>query len=167
MQRHITGTHVAYYHLCHRKLWLFTHGINMEQHSDLVAEGKLIGETSYSQRAARWQEISIDGIKIDHYDAKRGIVREIKKSSRNEAAHIAQVTYYLYVLSSHGMKVSHGLLEYPKERRTEEVFLEDDDLKLIPHWEEEIREIWELEQAPERLPRSKCRKCSYGEFCWV
>ncbi|HYF67262.1 MAG TPA: Dna2/Cas4 domain-containing protein [Ohtaekwangia sp.] len=29
----ITGTHIAYLHLCHRKLWLFVNGINMEQTS--------------------------------------------------------------------------------------------------------------------------------------
>ena len=32
----ITGTHFNYYQLCHRKLWLFANGINMEQESELV-----------------------------------------------------------------------------------------------------------------------------------
>lgn len=42
----ITGTHFNYYQLCHRKLWLFANGINMEQESDLVYEGKLVHESS-------------------------------------------------------------------------------------------------------------------------
>ncbi|MDZ4711764.1 MAG: Dna2/Cas4 domain-containing protein, partial [bacterium] len=25
----ITGTHIAYLHICHRKLWLFANGISM------------------------------------------------------------------------------------------------------------------------------------------
>lgn len=66
----VTGTHIAYLHLCHRKLWLFANGINMEHTSELVAEGKLIGETSYSDRAQKFTEIEIDGVKIDFYDAK-------------------------------------------------------------------------------------------------
>ncbi|MDD4227554.1 MAG: Dna2/Cas4 domain-containing protein, partial [Mariniphaga sp.] len=48
---HITGTHFNYYLICHRKLWLFANGINMESNSDLVYEGKLIHETSYSRRS--------------------------------------------------------------------------------------------------------------------
>lgn len=32
----ITDTHFNYYQLCHRKLWLFANGINMEQESELV-----------------------------------------------------------------------------------------------------------------------------------
>jgi CRISPR-associated exonuclease Cas4 len=42
----ITPTHINYYHVCHRKLWLFSHGKQMEHTSELVAEGKLIHETS-------------------------------------------------------------------------------------------------------------------------
>lgn len=69
----VTGTQIACLHLCHRKLWLFAHGINMEQSSELVAEGKFIDEHSYPQRAARWQALEIEGIKIDHYDGRREI----------------------------------------------------------------------------------------------
>lgn len=43
----ITGTHFNYYQICHRKLWLFANGINMEHNSHLVYEGKLIHEESY------------------------------------------------------------------------------------------------------------------------
>lgn len=32
----ITDTHFNYDQLCHRKLWLFANGINMEQESELV-----------------------------------------------------------------------------------------------------------------------------------
>ncbi|WP_149694528.1 Dna2/Cas4 domain-containing protein [Chitinophaga sp. CF418] len=49
----ITATHINYYHICHRKLWLFSNGITLEHTSDLVAEGKLIGEHSYPQRAEK------------------------------------------------------------------------------------------------------------------
>ena len=70
----VTGTHFNYYQLCHRKLWLFANGINMEQESDLVYEGKLVHESSYPQRTSKYEEVEIDGIKVDYYDAKNILV---------------------------------------------------------------------------------------------
>lgn len=35
---HLTATHINYYHICHRKLWLFVNGINMEHNSETVAD---------------------------------------------------------------------------------------------------------------------------------
>ena len=70
----ITGTHFNYYQLCLRKLWLFANGINMEQESDLVYEGKLVHESSYPQRTARYEEVEIDGVKVDYYDVKNILV---------------------------------------------------------------------------------------------
>lgn len=70
----ITGTHFNYYQLCLRKLWFFANGINMEQESDLVYEGKLVHESSYPQRTARYEEVEIDGVKVDYYDAKKKIM---------------------------------------------------------------------------------------------
>lgn len=163
----ITGTHIAYLHLCHRKLWLFANGLNMEHTSDLVAEGKLIGEHSYPQRAERWQELQIEGIRIDHYDAGRGIVREVKKSNKKESAHIAQLKYYLFVLERNGILVRHGLLEYPKLRQTEEVWLTDDDRKSIPQWEARVREIISSEDCPRRIEKPICKKCAYFDFCYA
>ena len=163
----MTGTQIAYYHLCHRKLWLFANGLNMEQHSELVAEGKMLDEQSYPQRAARWQELAIEGIRIDHYDARRGIVREVKKSRKREDAHFAQLKYYLHVLERNGLEISHGLLEYPKLRQTEEVFLTDSDRQTIPHWEAEIKRITELPDCPALVKKPICKKCAYYEWCYV
>lgn len=78
----ITGTHFNYYQLCHRKLWLFANGINMEQESDLVYEGKLVHESSYPQRTSKYEEVEIDGIKVDYYDARNKVIHEIKNLIR-------------------------------------------------------------------------------------
>lgn len=59
----------------------------MEQESDLVHEGRLVHESSYPQRSSRYEEIEIDGIKVDYYDARNKIIHEIKKSSKMECAH--------------------------------------------------------------------------------
>ena len=58
----------------------------MEQESDLVYEGRLIHESSYPQRSSRYEEIEIDGIKVDYYDARNKVIHEIKKSSKMEGA---------------------------------------------------------------------------------
>ncbi|MDY0161437.1 MAG: Dna2/Cas4 domain-containing protein [Bacteroidales bacterium] len=60
----ITGTHIHYYMLCHRKLWLFANNIQMEHTSDIVAEGKFIHETTYKNRSLKFSEIEIYGINI-------------------------------------------------------------------------------------------------------
>ena len=119
----ITGTHINYYFLCHRKLWLFANGINMEHTSDLVYEGKLIHETSYPQRSEKYTEIEIDGIKIDYYDAKNKIIHEVKKSDKKELSHEWQLKYYIYILLQNGIEGVTGILEYPKLRQTNEILL--------------------------------------------
>jgi len=162
-----TGTHIAYFHLCHRKLWLFAHGINMEHTSGLVAEGKLIDETSYGRRANRWQQLAIEKIKIDHYDARKGIVREVKKSRKKESAHFAQLKYYLFVLERNGVKVDHGVLEYPRLRQMESIYLTEVDRRVIPEWEKAIHEIIQLEECPSLVKKTICKKCAYFDFCFT
>ena len=163
---HPTGTHISYLHICHRKLWLFANGLNMEHTSDLVAEGKLIDEHSYPQRANRWQQLAIEGIKIDYYDAKLSIVREVKKSNKKESAHVAQLKYYLFVLERNGINISHGILEYPKLRITEEVWLSDEDSQTIPTWEDSVMTIIKKEVCPQRIEKTICKKCAYYDFCY-
>lgn len=60
-----------------------------------VYEGRLIHESSYPQRSSRYEEIEIDGIKVDYYDARNKVIHEIKKSSKMEGAHEWQLKYYL------------------------------------------------------------------------
>ncbi|MFN8356391.1 MAG: CRISPR-associated protein Cas4 [Spirosomataceae bacterium] len=180
----INATLINYFFLCHRKLWLHYHGIRMEHTSDVVYEGKLIGEESYPQRAEKNQEVEVSAsltvqppnqapvevelsAKIDFFDAKQGVVHEIKRSDARERAHIAQVQFYLFLLRANGIRAEYGLLEYPKLRQTERVYLSENDTKAL---HEQIGAIWQLlnqEQCPPRLSKSQCKSCSYFEFCWV
>lgn len=162
----ITGTHFNYFMLCHRKLWLFANGVQMEQNSDLVYEGKLIHETSYPQRSDRYSEVEIDGIKIDFYDRLNKVVHEVKKSDKHEEAHEWQVKYYIYVLERNGIDGATGLLEYPKMRETREVLLSDIDREKIREYEVLIEQIINSDICPGRKPISKCRNCSYLDFCY-
>lgn len=163
----ITGTHINYYLICHRKLWLFANSIQMEHTHDAVTEGKLIHETTYLQRPTRYEEIQVEGIKIDFYDTKNKIIHEIKKSSKLHEAHIWQVKYYIYVLERNGIEDVTGLLEYPKERRTEEVYLSDIDRERLLEISREIEDLISQEQVPALLNNSRCKSCSYFDFCYI
>ncbi len=164
---HLTGTHINYYFVCHRKLWLFANSIQMEHTSDFVEEGNLIHETAYPARSSKYQEIQIEGIKIDFYDAKNKVIHELKKSSKLHQAHLWQLKYYLYVFGKNGIEGVSGILEYPKERETEEVFLSSIDKEEIVVIEKNIPEIISSNTCPPIINSSYCKNCSYYDFCYV
>jgi CRISPR-associated exonuclease Cas4 len=161
-----TGTHFNYYQICHRKLWLFANGISMELTSDLVYEGRMLHETSYPRRGEKYQEIELAGIKIDYFDSKNNVVHEIKKSDKHELAHEWQVKYYLWVLEQNGVKGASGLLEYPKLHKTQEVFLSMPDRDVIQDMVQKIKNIIQAEDCPPCIQKSKCKNCSYFDFCY-
>jgi CRISPR-associated exonuclease Cas4 len=174
----INATLINLYHVCKREMWLHAHAIRMEHTSDIVYEGRLIGETTYPQRAERYTEVEIsvapdvpDGIgltaKIDFYDPYLGVVHEVKKSAAKEMAHRAQVQFYLYVLRKNDIQAEYGIIEYPKLRQTERVELDEADTVQLESWIANARQIIDSEDCPALLPISKCRSCSYFDFCWT
>ena len=162
----ITATLINLYHVCHRELWLHANEVRMEHTSDTVTEGKLIGENTYTDRAAKYTELELEGIKIDYYDTRNKVVHEIKKSDKMEAAHEAQVKYYLYKLRQHGIEGATGILEYPSLRHTAQVELTDQDIVDIQRWEVEILDIINREEMPSVIHKPVCKRCSYYEFCY-
>lgn len=163
----IIATHINYYFICKRKLWLFANGINMEHSSDLVYEGKLLHETSYPQRPERYEELEIDGVKIDFYDARNRVIHEIKKSDKIEIAHQWQVKYYIYILQRNGVTGVSGLLEYPMLRQTEKIELTVQDVNLIEEFVKDIDKIVSDDRYPSIINNKICKQCSYYEFCYV
>ena len=162
-----TGTHFNYYQICHRKLWLFANGISMEHTSDTVYDGKLIHQGSYPQRPERYEEIAIEGIKVDYFDAKRRVIHEIKRSDKVEKAHEWQVKYYIYVFERNGIEGCTGLLEYPTMRQTLPVELTDGDRQEIQRMEQDIVSIIESECCPPMVKKRLCKSCSYYDFCYA
>jgi CRISPR-associated exonuclease Cas4 len=162
----ITGTHFNYYNVCKRKLWLFANGITMEHSSDLVYEGKLIHEESYPQRPERYEELEVDGIKLDFYDARNKVIHEIKKTDKMEDAHEWQLKYYIHVLEMNGVEGVTGMLEYPVLRQTQKVELTDADRDQIAGIEANITRIIGSENCPEIIHSRICKQCSYFDFCY-
>ncbi|MCB9001310.1 MAG: CRISPR-associated protein Cas4 [Bacteroidales bacterium] len=163
----VNATLINLYHVCKRECWLHANGIRFEHTSDLVYEGKLIHEESYPQRPERYEELEIDGIKIDFYDARSKVVHEIKKSDKIEEAHRWQVKYYIYVLERNGVEGVTGILEYPTLRQTEKVELTDNDREQIKNMEKDIETLITSDTCPPVINSKICKNCSYYEFCYI
>jgi len=163
----VNATLINLYHVCKRELWLHANGIRFEHTSDLVYEGKMLHEVSYPQRSERYEELEIDGVKIDFYDPRNKIIHEIKKSNKVEIAHQWQVKYYILIMERVGVDGVSGLLEYPMLRKTEKVVLTSDDREKIKEIEKDIISIIEMDECPIVIGNKICKQCSYYEFCYV
>lgn len=160
-----TGTHINYYFVCKRKLWLFAHGISMEHTSDTVLLGKLIDESSYERKD---KGLDIDGnIVIDWLDERTGIIHEVKKSDKKEEAHIWQVLYYLWYLRQKGVTGLKGEIDYPKLRQRVQVELTDEKAAELTQVLHQVESVVAQEKPPDRLKKRFCKTCSYYELCWV
>jgi CRISPR-associated exonuclease Cas4 len=177
----ITGTHIAYYLICARKLWFFCKGIRCEHESDAVRLGKHIHETSYKRKK---KEISIDGvIVVDWIDHDKKIIHEVKKSDKMEHSHEWQLKYYMWYLEQKGLDVAEiedlqgfenlgglgytGELNYPRLNKKKKVILTKKDRKIIEHEIiPGIKKIAELEKPPKTIEWEVCKNCSYNELCY-
>lgn len=171
----LTGTHINYYRLCKRKLWLFANNIQLEHTSDLVSDGKVIEEESYQQRSERYtqlelsipyNELNLTG-KIDFYDTRDKVVHETKRSNKVEQAHIWQVKFYLWLLELNGIEVEKGIIEYPRLREREEVYLNEEDIEYLKKTILEIKNLVQSEICPPVINTRICKSCSYYDFCYA
>ena len=174
----ITGTLVNYAVLCRRKAWLAVHGLWMEHESDLVAFGRLLDETSYTEEL-RYVNVEVAGPggirlagRIDWAEVREGVVHETKHSPKALEAHRWQLRFYLWLLKLRGVKRSdgqpfEGQLNFPRQRRTEVVRL---TAKEEARLEELVQELYQTAlqtTPPPRLENRRfCRKCAYEELCF-
>ncbi len=160
----ITGVKINYYHICHTKLWLFSHNITLEHEHENVNIGKLLHEERYSKNK---KDITIDNtISIDFVKRSNGVMQlhEVKKTKKMEEAHLRQMLYYLYYLKKRGVD-ARGVMNYPLLNQTKDVELTPDGEKSI---EDDIKDIEQIVTG--RMPHPKririCAKCAYFEFCF-
>lgn len=136
--------------------------------------GKHIHEVSYQREN---KEIDIDGtIVLDWFDAKRGIVHEVKKSDKMETAHEWQILYYLYYLQQKGMRVATyegdegivGELNYPALRTKKSIILtQEKEQELTTRILPDIERILSVEELPGTQEWKVCKSCSYSEMCYA
>ncbi|SFG73392.1 CRISPR-associated exonuclease, Cas4 family [Desulfotomaculum arcticum] len=161
---HITGTMFNYYFVCHRKLWCFYNNITLENENERVLLGKLIDENAYGREHKHIlidQTVNVDFIKDWQ------VLHEVKKSKSIEEASIWQVKYYLYFLNQRGIKIEKGILDYPKIKKRQEVFLEEGDLAKIEEILLNIEKILQQEKMPPPIESKICKSCAYYEYCYI
>ncbi len=162
----VTGTQVAYWIVCHRKLWLFSHYLEMERFSDFVEMGRLLSLERFRREGKR--EVTLGSIKIDFIRVgDEVVVHEVKHSRALEEAHIWQVKYYLYALQNLGIPARKGVIHYPRQMRTLEVDLQPADRERIQEALAGIREILQRDRPPEVERKPYCRTCAYYLFCFI
>jgi len=124
----VGGTEVHYYVLCPRKLWWFSHGMEQEHvegsaAAESVALGQLLHKESYPDKAKK--DVLIDDLlRLDFTDD--GVVHEVKRSKGGQRATLFQLLYYLYYLKREKGIQTTGVIDYPKQRRREQVALTPD-----------------------------------------
>ncbi|SFE52344.1 CRISPR-associated protein Cas4 [Alteribacillus iranensis] len=159
----VGGIHLHYYALCKRKLWLYDKGIAMEHESDRVLQGSILHEQAYP-RLQQKEWLVDDAFRIDAIDGE--YIRETKISSKMKNADRLQMLYYLYQLENRGIRKK-GLLSYTKEKRTEEVMLDDDTRKEIKRAIAETHGVLEEERTPKVIKMPYCKSCAYYSFCYA
>lgn len=160
----INGTMLNYYFVCKRKLWHFVNSITFEHENDDVLIGKLLDKDSYDREK---KHILIDeSINIDFLRDWK-VLHEIKKSKSIEESAVWQVKYYLWFLRERGVELEKGVLDYPKLKKREDIFLEEGDGEKIKNILEEMENICSSEQVPQVINSKICRKCAYYEFCYI
>ena len=164
MQREISGTMFYYYFVCKRKLWFFANEIQMESENEDVIIGKLIDENSYSREL---KHVLIDNTVNIDFIKEWKILHEVKKQKSIEEAGIWQLKYYIYFLRKRGINIEKGILDYPKLKKRQEIFLSKEDEERIENILLEIREIINLKLPPKLEKLKICRKCAYFEYCYI
>lgn len=171
----INATLINLYHVCKRECWLHANGITMEHSSDIVADGKLLHETSYPQRNQKHSEFTLNATvqdielfgKIDFYDASEKVIHETKRSNKVEIAHIWQAKFYLWLLELNGIQNAKAIIEYPLLRSREIVTLTKEDVDFLKTTLTKISNLKNSEACPPVLNAKICKSCSYYDLCYV
>jgi len=173
-----TGTQINYYFVCKRKLWLFSHNMELEPESDLVHLGKLLHERSYKRKL---KEVQVDRIKVDFLELKARsiqsgternesspiIIHEAKRSRSMHNAHVFQLLYYIYYLQkNYGVNTTTGILHYPLLKTNVPVELTAENASQVEKVLDEIRQTISSTEPPPAVWIKPCKSCAYREMCW-
>jgi CRISPR-associated exonuclease Cas4 len=94
-------------------------------------------------------------------------VHEIKKSRGGQRATLFQLLYYLYYLKHEKGIETTGVIDYPKERKRQEVTLTEEleaEVERILQGIQVVRQMPSPPNVPAPMPI--CKKCAYQDLCW-
>ncbi len=164
-----TGTQLNYLVVCHRKLWLFSNGIEMERENEAVQIGKQIGDEAYGREK---KEINLNNqIVLDWAEAKVGddgvlTIHEVKKSKAVSRAHRLQMLFYLDFLRGKGV-AARGVIDYPEIKQRESIELDAAGEIELQEAMQQVSVILASEEVPPRLDNLRfCSKCAYFDLCY-
>ncbi len=140
--------------------------LTADQQSSYLEIGRLINDTTFLREKKKVFLADIHAI-IDLVTKKDGeyLIGEIKKSSRTLNTGIFQLKYYLYLLKKKGFNFK-GIIKIPKERKSIEVELTEDDISIINEKLKDAEKILKNQSPPEPKRIKYCSKCAHFEFCW-
>ncbi len=136
----------------------------MEHLDENVQLGKLLDESSYNRDKGQVmidETVNIDFIK----DWK--VLHEVKKSKAIEEAGIWQLKYYMYFLKQKGIIIEKGVVDYPKLRQRETIFLTTEDERKIEKILVDIEITTSSLKPPTMIDKPLCKKCAYYEYCYI
>lgn len=136
----------------------------MENLDENVQLGKLLDESSYNREKGQVmidETVNIDFIK----DWK--VLHEVKKSKAIEEAGIWQLKYYMYFLKQKGIIIEKGVVDYPKLRQRETIFLTTEDERKIEKILVDIEITTSSLKPPTIIDKPLCKKCAYYEYCYI
>ncbi|WGI17903.1 CRISPR-associated protein Cas4 [Methanonatronarchaeum sp. AMET-Sl] len=159
----VTGVEVGYYFICHTKLWLFHHNIQMEREHENVKIGKQLHEERYPRVK---KELNIrNKMKLDFIERDGElIVHEIKKSNKMEKSHFFQMYFYLDYLEKHNVEAT-GEIHYPLLNKKKSIKLDENKKTKLHKTINKIKKIVS-EKFPNPERKNICKKCAYEEFCF-
>lgn len=162
---HVSGTLVWYYYICPREVWLIGHQITPDQEDANVSLGRFIQDYSYPRER---KEMLVGSSKMDVFrmTEKGLVIGEVKKTSKYRDSARMQLAFYLSELKQRGI-AARGELRFPKEKRKEEVILDEATEQELDRVRREILRILYLPKPPEPKKISFCKKCAYAELCWA
>ncbi len=161
----VTGTHIWYYFICKREVWLITRNIAPDQEDENMDLGRFINEHTYQRDK---QEVLIGNIKVDRIRREEGqlVIGEVKKSSRFIESSRFQLLFYLQTLKKMGID-ARGELMFPEEKKKQTVELTACAEQELNQAVEEIKRIARQSVPPPPVKIGFCRNCAYREYCWA
>ncbi|MFB7900145.1 CRISPR-associated protein Cas4 [Streptomyces xiamenensis] len=158
----VGGVHIKYLYHCPRQLWLYVRGVRPEHLSATVQLGEAVHDSTYTRNSP----VDLGAAKLDFVDGQQW-VHEVKSSSRPTAGDRAQGLHYCHQLHRLGVEAQGAILHYPATRRTERLPYTGEAAVQAEADIQAVLDVTAAPSSPERLARSRCRGCSFTDYCWM
>lgn len=152
----INGTTINYFIVCKRKCWLYLQGICFEKESIIVNTAK--------NKHPNSEEVDLGYIKLD--GIRNGKLVEYKNSSAELQASIFQTKYYLSELEKFSSIKEAELIDL-KTSKKYLLSLSEKDKELLRQILEGLNELKREQKGPKPIQHTKCKSCSYFDYCYV